>query len=155
MKKKFYIYISVLLCGAALLFAFSPVSNDPATPIPAPSGMQINITNTTALDWSNCNLYPNHEMKVTFYGSRYSDGQDVSDPNSPFTFPGWYFQNPSYAQCENFYYQDGQAVVYTRENSSSSWDYQGYMLMSSSNCTKDGSKVTYFTVNCMYLGNQD
>jgi hypothetical protein len=93
------------------------------------------------------------ELKVTFFGSRYSDGQDVWDPNSPFEMDPAYFTNPAYCLCANFYYLDGRAFVYTREDDESSWEYQGYMLMSSGNCTLDGLKVTYFTVDYRYLNN--
>jgi hypothetical protein len=121
----------------------------------APSGTTIVTDNTDALDYYCYGTPPTGEIKVTFYGSRYSDGQYVWDPDSPFIGAGIDFENPFYCLCENFYYRNGYVNVYTRPNSSSSWEYQGYMYMSSSNCTMDGSKVTVFTVNCQYLIGED
>jgi len=150
MKKTFRIIVFMV---ALLPFMAGTQSFTIPQPIPAPNGMTIILTNTTALDYGNPSTYCYHELKILFYGSRYSDGQDVWDPNSPFEMDPMYFTNPAYCLCSNFYYQDGRAVVYTREDDESSWVYQGDMFMSSSNCTKDGDKVTFFTVNCMYLSN--
>lgn len=119
--------------------------------LPVPSGTTIKLTNVSALDYSNCETYPYHELKVEFYGSRYSDGQNLWDPESPFVLDPFYFREPSYCLCDNFYYRSGFVNVYTRPNSSSSWVYQGSMSMDAGNCTMDGSKVTMFTVHCAYL----
>ena len=155
MKRKVFIFIAMLLCGTALWFAFSPLNSETTAPKPAPSSTTIKLTHISALDYCNCSYYPYHELKVTFYGSRYSDGQEVWDPNSPFISGPLYFVEPTYCACANFYYRDGIAYIYTRPNSSSSWVYQGEMYMSSSNCTMDGSKVTMFTINCQYLYNPE
>jgi len=114
--------------------------------------MTISLKNTSILDYSDCVVYPDHGIKVAFYGSRYSDGQEVWDPNSPFICNDFYYTDP-FCLCSNFYYQYGFVDVYVRQNESSSWVYQGSMSMDSNNCTKDGSKVTLFTVNCTYLSN--
>jgi len=151
MKTKAVIFVSILLCCTAILFAFSPKNNDSAAPIPEPGAMTIILTNVSALDYSNACYYQEHEYKVTFYGSRWSDGQELWDPSSPFLGDPSYFSNPIYCYCSNFYYQNGHVYVYTRPDSYSSWVFQGTMLMSSSNCTKIGDKVTFFTVNCQYL----
>jgi hypothetical protein len=148
----------LLLCGVIAWFAFKTISQETPTStlISAPSGTTIKVTNTNALDYSNYYYYPDHEIKVTFYGRRYSDGQGVWDPSSPFIgvgCGGW--TEPFYCLCENFYYCDGEADIYTGQDNAHAWVYQGYMLMSSSNCIMDGQKVTLFTVNCQYLDNPE
>ncbi|MBW6492550.1 MAG: hypothetical protein K0B15_15300, partial [Lentimicrobium sp.] len=78
MKNFIRIIICFVFLGPITLSTLSSTNSIPE-PVPAPSGTQINLTNTTALDWSDCEEYPDHEMKVTFFGARYSDGQDVWD----------------------------------------------------------------------------
>ncbi|MEA1877910.1 MAG: hypothetical protein U9N86_13725 [Bacteroidota bacterium] len=151
MKRIFNIIIPIaLLIGLVVgLQAF----NSPG-PTLAPSSTTIKLTYTAGLDFGDCDDYPYHELKVEFFGSRYSDGQDVWDPSSPFVMGSYYFSDPVYCGCSNFYYQDGRALVYSKDSTGQSWVYQGDMFMSSSNCTMSGSKVTMFTVDCRYLDNQ-
>jgi hypothetical protein len=151
MKRRVIIFVSMLACGTACWLGFTSTNNDTAVPVPAPSGMTITLTNVSALDYSDACEYPAHEYKVTFYGSRYSDGQEAWDPSSPFYGSPWYFSNPIFCLCFNFYYCSGIVSVYTRPTSTSQWEYQGCMQLSESNCTMEGSKVTYCTINCQYL----
>lgn len=151
MKRKIFLLLAVMAVGLASVLVLSSSSPKAEAAVPAPSGMTIILTNTNALDFSDCEEYRLHEIKVTFTGSRYSDGQWLTDPDSPFIGENVNFTNPFFCLCENFYYRDGYVTVYTRQRYDYQWVYQGSMMMDINNCTMDGSKVTYFTVNCQYL----
>ena len=151
MKRKFLFYIASLLMGSILWLGFAPDCNMTPIPAPAPGAMTIQLYNIDYLDFYDCEEYNDHEYKVTFTGSRYSDGQVVSDPSSPFYGDPWYFSEPIVCYCSNFYYCSGYANIWTREDGSSNWIFQGSMSMSTANCTLEGSKVTFFYVNCALL----
>ncbi len=152
--------IRIIACLAILLplaIGTQSYTSPSPEPVPAPLGTVISLTNCHSLSgagyWSGgvYHLYPNRQIKVTFFGARYSDGDDVADPNSPWINTA-YGDNHA-VQCAQFYYQDGRAVVYSRQSSAYSWVYEGDLFMRSNNCTMDGLKVTVFTVNCEALNN--
>ncbi|MCK5821408.1 MAG: hypothetical protein KAH17_05965 [Bacteroidales bacterium] len=158
--------IRIIACVALFLpLALGIQSFNSPEPVPAPEGTVISLTNTGGLDgagwWETVGTPPytwlvwhwtnGRQVKVTFFGSRYSDSQDVTDPNSPDIATD--FADPHTVGLAQYYYRDGYATIWSRESSVDSWISQGTMNMSSSNCTMDGSKVMVFTVNCAYLYN--
>ena len=165
MKKIIRIFASLAILVSLMIVSQSFTATNPE-PVPAPEGTVISITNADALDgagdwvWTHVvddyyhwvwHWNPNRQIKVVFTGDRSSDGQTVTDPNSPIiqtTYP----ETGVYALA-NYYYQDGSCSIYSRESSNDSWIWQGSMLMSSSTCTMSGSKVLVFTVNVNYLAN--
>ncbi len=94
--------LSVLLVAiAAISLSFAVPNRHLPSPVPAPTSTTIHVIYTSALDYSDSDDYPDHEIKVTFYGARYSDGQELTDPSSPFYGAEYYFCNP-YFNCTNF-----------------------------------------------------
>lgn len=126
-----------------------------------PAGTTIHMTGCWALPGSShevwCDIHdrwepelnPYRQFKVVFFGARYTDGQEVTDPACPIIATT--YAEYEIPQLANFYYLDGQVAVYSRQSSAYAWTYAGYMLMSSSNCSMEGNKVMIFTFDCGYL----
>lgn len=138
--------------------------NKPISP-PAPTATVISVTDADCLDgalmmiWRGYPVYdwvyvpnPDRQIKVVFTGYRYSDNVQVTDPGSPFVTTS-YSLSAHVVALTNWYNQNGTAHIYSRSSDSESWSYQGDMVMSSSNCTMDGSKVMSFTIDCDLLWN--
>ena len=124
MKKKFRILLGLFMIGFLVIglqsFNLTKMAPEPApAPAPAPQGTVISVTDCNCLDFyyeedNFPTLNADREMKITFFGSVYSSGNDQNDGNSP-----WYadpFVDASNTfQCADFYCRDGRVAVYTIE----------------------------------------